>query len=80
MTGKKLDWQNPSGMQTFSMFKEVIEVEQNILESCKGIETAIYTPRNKGVFTSNQSGLSLLMKKWLCRLLLLIMARFGLII
>ena len=32
---RKLNWQNPSGMQTFSLFKEVIEMERNILESCK---------------------------------------------
>ena len=38
MTSRKLDWQNPGGMATFDLFKEITEMERNILKSCKGID------------------------------------------
>ena len=56
MTSRRMDWQNPSGLQIFNLFKEIIEIERNILESCRGLEEPGPKPRNKGVFPSNQSG------------------------
>ena len=38
MMVKKLDWQNLCRMESFGLYKENIEMEKNILESCKGIE------------------------------------------
>ena len=44
----------------FSLFKETKEMERNILESCKGIDSVAAVvgvkPKTKGVFTTNQSG------------------------
>ena len=61
MTSWKIDWQNPGGITTFALFKEIIEMERNILESCKGIDNyevsvgwELYIPKGKGVFTTTQ--------------------------
>ena len=50
MSSRKLDWQNPGGMATFALFKEITEIEKNILESFRGIETSSIRPKTKGVY------------------------------
>ena len=58
MTSKKLDWQNPNGMETFGLYKETIE-----MESCKGIELPLTSqggkPKAKDVFCTLQSDMAI---------------------
>ena len=51
MTEKSLDWDNPQGCATYSMFKEYCEMERNIVSAFRGMESKL-KPKPKAVFIS----------------------------
>ena len=51
MTEKSLDWVNPQGCATYSMFKEYCEMERNIVSAFRGMESKL-KPKPKAVFLS----------------------------
>ena len=50
LTDNNLDWSNPTGARTFSIYKNACESERNLLEPYRGLDSIPAKNKGKGVF------------------------------
>lgn len=50
LTDNNLDWSNPTGARTFSIYKNACESERNLLEPYRGLDSIPAKNKGKGIF------------------------------